>query len=99
VLARLGTIFQHTSPFLAGRLKQVPEAAESARTMLNNTLGVVDAQIGSKKFVAGDRPTIADCTLFAALAFAEFAQEPIDPKFAHLHRWYETFKQRPSASA
>jgi len=99
VLSRVGTIFQNTSPFLAGRLKQVPEAAESAKGMLDASLAVLDAKIGSNPFVAGSRPTIADCTLLAALGFAEFAQVQIDPKFRNIHRWYEAFKQRPSAAA
>jgi glutathione S-transferase len=99
VLARIATIFQHTSPLFAGRLKQVPEAAESARGLLEGSLAVLDAKIGSHPFVAGDKPSIADCTLCAALGFAEFAQIPIDAKYANLHRWYEDFKKRPSAAA
>jgi glutathione S-transferase len=60
----------------------------------------MDQMIGSKQFVAGAQPTIADCTLFAALEFASFAQAEIDyAKLKNLGRWYEGFKQRPSASA
>lgn len=99
VLSRVAQIFQNTSPFFAGRLKQSAEAAESASGMLQGNLRVLDAAIGSKPFVAGDRPSIADCTLLAALGFAEFGQVPIDPKFANIHRWWADFKKRPSASA
>ena len=60
---------------------------------------MLDAKIGSNPFVAGNKPTIADCTLLAALQFAEFGQIAIDPKLENIHRWYENFKQRPSASA
>jgi glutathione S-transferase len=99
VLGNVGTIFQNTSPFFAQRLKQSPEAAESARTRLGNALKVLDGKLASRKFVAGDQPTIADCTLLAALDFAGFAGIEIDPALTNVHRWYETFKQRPSASA
>lgn len=99
VLGRVGTIFQNTSPFFAGRVQQSPEAAETARGLLTNGLKVVDAKIGSHPFAAGDRPTIADCTLFAALEFAAFAQIPIDPTYRNVRRWHEAFKQRPSAAA
>ena len=99
VMSSVGTIFQNTHPFMAGRLKQSPDAAENARTRLGNVLKVVDEKIGSNKFVAGDKPTVADCTLFAAIEFANFAQVPIDPSYKNIHRWYETFKQRPSAAA
>lgn len=99
VLFRVAAIFQNTSPFFAGRIKQVPEAAEAAKGILDGNLAILDAKIGKQPFVAGERPTIADCTLFAALGFAEFAQVPIDARYANVHRWYESFKQRPSAAA
>ncbi len=99
VLSRIGQIFQNTHPFMAGRLKQSPDAAENARNGLATVLKIVDEKIGSKPFVAGDKPSIADCTLLAALEFAQFAEVPIDPSLKNLHRWHESFKQRPSAAA
>lgn len=99
VLGAIAVIMQNSSPFFAGRFKQSADAAENGTTRLNNTLRVVDAHIGSKPFVAGTKPTIADCTLYAALDFANgFAQVPIDPKFQNVARWYEAFKQRPSVN-
>ncbi|MFN8625846.1 MAG: glutathione S-transferase family protein [Candidatus Binatia bacterium] len=99
VLQRVGTIFQNTSPFFAGRIKQSPEAAESARKQLHTALNVLDARIGNHPFVAGDRPSIADCTLLAALEFAEFGQVAIEPSCTNVARWLRAFKQRPSAQA
>lgn len=99
VLLRVATIFQNTHPFMAGRIKQSADAAENARTQLAGTLRVVDDKIGTRPFVAGERATIADCTLFAALEFGEFAAVPLDPAFANVTRWYTDFKQRPSAQA
>jgi glutathione S-transferase len=99
VLAQVGTIFQNTHPFMAGRIKQSPDAAENARTRLNSSLKVLDDMLGAQPFVAGSRPTIADCTLFAALEFGAFAGVEIDPAHKNVHRWQESFKQRPSAQA
>ena len=99
VLARVGAIFQNTHPFMAGRLKQSADAAENARNQLQGVLEVLNGAIGGREFVVGERPTIADCTLYAALEFAEFAQVPIDPALKNVTRWYASFKQRPSASA
>jgi glutathione S-transferase len=99
VLGSVATIFQNTHPFMAGRVKQSPDAAENARGRLNNALKVLDERIDGKPFVAGERPSIADCTLFAALGFAEFAGVTLDPAYANVTRWYERFKQRPSAAA
>jgi glutathione S-transferase len=97
VLGPVGTIFQNTSPFFAGRLKQSPDTAENARARLAQCLKVVDARIGSQPFAAGSRPTIADCTLLAALGFAAFAGVEPDPACKNLARWHEGFQQRPSA--
>ena len=99
VLQRIGTIFQNTHPFMAARVKQSADAAETARGQLGAALRVLDAKIGSHPFVAGGRPTIADCTLFAALEFADFAQVHIDPSCANVARWRTAFAQRPSAQA
>ncbi|MBI3767728.1 MAG: glutathione S-transferase family protein [Deltaproteobacteria bacterium] len=99
VFNRIAVIFQNTHPFMAGRLKQSPDAAENARNVLANSVAVLDTMIGARPFVAGERPTVADCTLFAALEFGEFAQVPLDPARKNLTRWYTEFKKRPSASA
>ena len=47
------------------------------------------------------QPSIADCTLLAALEFAEFAQVAIDPAhtYSNVVRWYAAYRQRPSAQA
>jgi len=99
VMSAVGTIFQNTHPFMAGRIKQSPEAAENARNRLTASLRVLDAKLAEHPFVAGDRPTIADCTLYAALDFADFAQAPIDPECKNVARWRADFKKRPSAEA
>ncbi len=99
MLNSIAVIFQNTHPFMAARLKQVPETAENARARLAANLKVLDDAIGSRRFVAGERPTIADCTLLAALEFGEFAGVPLDPAFRNVGRWYGAFKERPSAQA
>ena len=99
VMLRLATIFQNTHPFMAARVKQSADAADHARTVLASSLKVLDAKIGEGPFVAGERPTIADCTLFAALEFGDFIGAPLDPSYKNLVRWYAAFKERPSAQA
>lgn len=99
VLGRIAVIFQNTHPFMAQRIKQSADTADTARTALAANLKVVDAKIGANPFAAGAQPTIADCTLFAALQFGEFAGIPLDPAFTNIARWYEAFQQRPSAQA
>ena len=99
VLGRVAVIFQNSHPFMAGRIKQSADTAETARGLLANSLKVLNARLGKNQFVAGSTPSIADCTLFAGLEFATFAQVAIDPASDNVLRWYEMFKQRPSAQA
>jgi glutathione S-transferase len=99
MLSSIATIFQNSHPFFAGRLKQSPDAADNGRARLATVSKVLDARIGSRPFVAGERPTIADCTLFAALSFAAFGGIPLDPGCTNITRWYDAFRKRPSAAA
>lgn len=100
LLLAVGTYFQNTSPFFAGRVKQSPDAAATAKERAGNTAKVLDERIGSQPFLCGDKPTIADCTLFAALEFSTFAGNVVDvSSLPNLSRWYDAFKSRPSASA
>lgn len=99
VMASIGTIFQNTSPFFAGRIKQSADTAENSRGRLAQVLTVLDSRIGSNRFVAGSRPSIADCTLIAAFGFAAFAGVEFDPAQKNVSRWYADFQKRPSASA
>ena len=99
VLGTVATIFQNTHPFFAARVKQSPEAAENARGRLENALRVLNDRLSRTTFVAGEAPTIADCTLVAGLDFAAFGGVEIPTRFEHVHRWYQAFKQRPSGQA
>jgi glutathione S-transferase len=98
IFNRVARIFFNSSQFFP-KEQQVPAAAEQARAGLPNALSIMDARIGSNPFVAGDRPTIADCTLFAAFEHAKLAKVAIDERYANLTRWYRAFSERPSARA
>jgi glutathione S-transferase len=100
VLLAIGTYFQNTSPFFAGRVKQNPDTAQLGKDRANTTAKVLDQRLGKNAFLCGDKPSIADCTLFAALEFSSFAGNVVDlAPLPNLSRWYDSFKQRPSASA
>jgi len=98
LLGRVARVFFNTSPVFAGA-DQVPEAAEQARRGLPAALRIVDGAIGTRPFAAGERPTIADCTLFATCEHAKLAGIAIGREYGNLCRWYETFSARPSAKA
>lgn len=79
-------------------LPPIPEVAEQARSALDPALGVLDDRLADgRPFLAGERPTIADSTLQAALQFARFGKVGIDPAFEHLARWDRAYRGRPVA--
>ncbi|MAE95000.1 MAG: glutathione transferase [Deltaproteobacteria bacterium] len=103
-LAELGVMaraarYVHSTKSPLG-LPPIPEMAAAMLEELPGVLAVLDAEIVDRPFVAGDRPTIADCTLFAAFEFAKFAEldvAAVGRGFPHLRRWHEAFGKRPSA--
>jgi glutathione S-transferase len=77
-----------------------PAVAEHFRNLLPDALGVLDARLSDgRPFLAGDRPSVADCTLAAALQFGRFGEVEIDPAFEHVHCWDERYRKRPPAAA
>jgi glutathione S-transferase len=95
-----GRAFQHTNELFKARLKQFPEYGETQREAVTQQLQWLDAQIGNKPFIAGDRFTIADITAEVAVDFAaQAAGVTADPGLKNLGRWYESVSSRPSAKA
>ncbi len=95
IASRISNIFFNTSQVFQDRL-QVPEVVQQARLSLELSFSRLDALIGENAFVAGDYPSIADCTLIAALEHGSRVDVHILDKYINLNRWYEAFKQRPS---
>jgi len=98
ILSRVARYFFHKSPYFAS-FNQVSEIAEYAIQGLPNALAIMDNSIGQNEFVAGSVPSIADCTLFAALEHAKRANLELHYNYNNLSRWYNNFLTRPSAKA
>lgn len=79
-------------------LSPVPEVAAIFRASLPDALRFLDGRLADgRPFVAGQHPSIADCTLAAALQFARFGKVEIAPTFEHLARWDRDYRERPVA--
>ena len=57
-----------------------------------------DSVLSTSPFVAGDQFCMADITLFAGLAFADFAEVEIPGGCSHLLAWRQRVAQRPSVA-
>jgi glutathione S-transferase len=100
LFAPVSRAFQHTSEIFKPILKQFPEYGETQREITRLQLQWLDAQIGNKPFIAGDRFTVADITALVAVDFgAQLAGVQLDPSLKNLARWHQSVSSRPSAKA
>lgn len=75
-----------------------PPVADYWRERLPAGLERIDQELADgRPFVAGERPTIADCTLAAALQFGRFRKVEIDAAYGHLHGWDARYRARDPA--
>lgn len=97
VMLPVARIVHNTRSPLPG-VEGVPAVAEQARRDLPRALRVLEAELVGRPFLAGERPTVADCTLFASWEFGRlFGVEP-GAELEGLHRWHASFLERPSAT-
>jgi glutathione S-transferase len=90
--------FFHSSPFFAARVRQNPHVVEEAGQVLKNRLELINDQLQHRDWIVGSF-SLADITLFVGIEFAAGTHFMLDPTWAHLGRWYETMKKRPSMTA
>jgi glutathione S-transferase len=98
---RNSPILVNTHPFMP-RVRpgyvQHPAVAEAYRPMRDKLLATVEAKIGDKPFLCGDKVTLADTHAFAILHVQRSLFDYELPDTApRLKAWYERFSQRPSA--
>lgn len=75
-----------------------PAVAEVFRDQLQGPLAYLETRLSDgRPFVAGERPSVADCTLQAAFQFGRFGGVPIDPHFEQIARWDAAYRSRPPA--
>src|SRR5215469_12222667 len=80
-------------------IKQMPEVAEVARGAALAQMRVIDGFIAGRRFITGERYTIADITAMVALRLGAVVGLTVDPGLANLTRWYGEVSVRPSARA
>ncbi|KAA2236175.1 glutathione S-transferase family protein [Salinarimonas soli] len=100
LLAAIAAVFRHLHPAMAEwEVPQVAAWGEANRPKVEETLRILDAHLADKPFVAGERFSIADITGLVALDFLKPARLAIPADLAHVRRWHETLRARPSAEA
>ncbi|MBI1179818.1 MAG: glutathione S-transferase [Alphaproteobacteria bacterium] len=99
LMGELANYAHHVSPFFAHKGPQSPDAAKMAHNCYRRNLEIMDREIGDSPFVAGARPSVADCTLYSTLAFGDYIGIKDAADFPNIVRWRAAFGARPSAAA
>jgi glutathione S-transferase len=89
--------FRHQHPGAATlESPQVSEWAEVNRPKAREFMEFLDGELASRRFIAGERFTIADISAYVAYRFLKPGRIPAPEDLAHLQRWYGEVAARPS---
>jgi glutathione S-transferase len=100
LLAHVAGAFRHLHPAMAHlEVPQIKEWGEANKPKALETLGVLDRQLQTSRFVAGSAYSIADITALCAIDFMRPARIQRPAGLAALDRWYNEVSSRPSAQA
>src|SRR5580658_9108611 len=69
ILSMTASAFRNTSDFFKGRIPQVKEYGEVCRGAALKRMEWLDTELANRKFIAGDRYTIADITALIGIDF------------------------------
>lgn len=81
------------------RIPVAPEAAAGLKRIAQDRIAWLDAMLGERPYLAGERFTIADIWLYVWLDFADSVGQPFDRTLAHIPSWFNRVAARPSAAA
>src|SRR5262249_28262371 len=96
----IGRTIGNTHPLFQRFSKQFPDYGEAQCAAVHKRLERMDRELNGRKFVAGDRFTIADITALVAIDIGGvMAGIKIAPELAELTRWHKDVSSRPSAKA
>ncbi|KAB2790307.1 glutathione S-transferase family protein [Brucella anthropi] len=90
-------LWNRTDAFLGKEPAPSRDAADRIFRYVDEILIALEKEIGDNPFLAGEQPTIADCTAFPIF---QTARERYDLPFGNNHprleSWYNRFRARPS---
>ena len=75
------------------------EGAADLKAMAQDKLRWLDAQMGTNRFVCGERFSLADILLYCFVAFGTSVGQPLPADANWLAGWFDRVKGRPSAAA
>ena len=100
LLSCVAQAFRHIHPAMKDwEIPQIPEWGEANKPKAVAFLRLLDDELGSREFIAGDGYSIADITGLIAVDFMKPARIKVPEECANVLRWHQAVSSRPSAAA
>lgn len=92
--------FRHLHPAMKEwEVPQVPEWGEVNKPKAVEFMRLLDRELQTRRFIAGDAYSVADITGLVAVDFMKPARIAVPDECGHLLRWHAEVSARPSAAA
>jgi glutathione S-transferase len=96
----VSTVFQHLHPAMKALVDpQVPAWGEANRPRIYDFLRLLDGELKSRPYVAGNDFSVADILAMVAVDFMKVSKLAVPEELADLRRWHAGVSARPSAAA
>jgi len=100
LLGTVAAVFRHLHPAMAEmEVPQVAAWGETNKPRVIEFLRFLDGDLADRRFIAGDRFSIADITGLVGLDFMKPAKLSLPDDLANVRRWHAELAARPSAQA
>jgi glutathione S-transferase len=92
--------FRHIHPAMKEwEVPQITEWGEANKPKAIDFLRLLDAELATREFAAGDDYSVADITGLVAIDFMKPARMTVPEELTNVGRWYRALAARPSAAA
>jgi len=99
-LMPVANAFRHIHPAMKEwEIPQVPEWGEINKPKAVEFMAILDRELESREFAAGDAYSVADITGLVTMDFLKPARIAVPEEMGNLRRWYAAISARPSATA
>ena len=81
------------------RMQTIPQAADGLKSIAQEKLAWLDAEMEGRDYICGDRFSLADVMLFCFITFGATVGQSVSEENTNLTSWYDRVKERSSTAA
>ena len=100
LLFAIAHVFRHLHPAMKQmETPQISAWAEANKPRVLDFLALLDSELKTRRYVAGDQFSVADITGLVAIDFLKPAKLSVPAELTNVARWHTEISARPSAAA